>query len=103
MRLYRICSTLLVACLGLFGFSSVALATDKPVFSSVFMYAAADLGYQGGSLAVFKAKHAMLTASSQSTGSLAAGLRRDSHGYLLASADDFQGWNQNGDSRLSLT
>ena len=103
MRLYRICSALLVACLGLFGFSSVALATDKPVFSSVFMYAAVDLGYQGKSLAVFKAKHAMLTASSQSTGSLAAGLRRDSHGYMQAKADDFHGFNQVGAGQLSLT
>ena len=76
MRLSHICSALLVACLGLFGFSSMAMATDKPVFYPVFMYAAADLGYQGESLAVFKAKHAMLT------GSLAAGLRRDSHGYM---------------------
>lgn len=104
MHLHRFCSALLMGVLSLFGFSAFAATTDKPVFiSSAVLYAIRDVGHQGESLAKFQAVHSMLTGCSSSVGSLGAGLRRDSHGYLQASADDFQGWNQNGTSQLSLT
>ena len=104
MRLHRFCSALLMGVLSLFGFSALAAPTDKPLLlSSAVLYAIRDVGHQGESLAKFQAVHCMLTGCSSSIGSLGAGLRRDSHGYLQASADDFQGWNQVGAGQLSLT
>ena len=103
MRITRFLSGLFISALALFGFSALALAADKPLFFHSIAYAVEDAGAYGADMAKFVAVHAMMTGNCLSVGSLGAGLRRDSHGYLQASADDFQGWNQNGDSRLSLT
>ena len=103
MRITRFFSGLFISALALFGFGALALAADnKPLFFHSIAYAVEDAGAYGADMAKFVAVHAMMTGTGHSVGSLGAGLRRDSHGYLQASADDFQGWNQNGDSRLSL-
>ena len=111
MRITRFFSGLFISALALFGFGALALASEKPLFfhsiayavEDAGAYAVEDAGAYGADMAKFVAVHAMMTGNCLSVGSLGAGLRRDSHGYLQASADDFQGWNQNGDSRLSLT
>jgi hypothetical protein len=102
MRISRFFSGLFISALALFGFGALALAADKPLFYHSVAYAFEDAGAYGADMAKFAAVHAMLS-DCPSVGSLGAGLRRDSHGYLQASADDFQGWNQNGTSQLSLT
>ena len=103
MRITRFFSGLFISTLALFGFGALALAADKPLFFHSIAYAVEDVGACGADMAKFVAVHAMMTGNCLSVGSLGAGLRRDSHGYMQAKADDFQGFNQVGAGQLSLT
>lgn len=104
MRLHRFCSALLMSVLSLFGFSAFAAPTDKPMFAtSAVLYAIRDVGHQGESLAKFQAVHSMLAGCSSSVGSLGAGLRRDSNGYVQVSRDQANGLSQVGATQVSLT